>query len=156
MDRDAPYDKLLQHGEEVDEESRVLPRTSKRHMRTRVCVALTFGAGSLLLLATLLLAITDMRMLARLEKVTDGFIDKTNRKYGFGSPLLDGGFSGEEYLATRVSSSPASKPASTKKTSIQFPTSIDLINEEEPDSIYTGKRNVEMTQHVSRQPLVSR
>lgn len=149
MVRDAPYDKLLQNGDDADEESLILPRASKRHTRAQACVALIFGAGTLLLLATLLLTIVDMRMLARLESVTDGIIDKTNRKYGFGSPLLDGGFSGEQYLATRVSSSPATKPTSTKKSSIQFPTSIDLINEEQPDTIYIGKRNVEMTQHVS-------
>lgn len=131
---------------------------------------LTSGFSAALLLAAIILSISNSVMMARIEHLADGVLNKTDRRFGFGAPLPKNGFSGETYYnativasilsASRASSTTSSRPTASSAAlgnMATFPDSIDLVDERTPDKPYrltqdTVDRhiNVVLNPHVRR------
>ena len=111
-------------------------------------MAITFT--SILLLAALALAVQNAIMLSRLELYSSQLVDETDRKYGYGSPVPSGGFSGEENFSTMSASAPKFTGNSGIRPVARFPTSIDIIDDREADKVVVMDQNVRVSgPHVS-------
>ena len=137
MQEDEPYtfhsnddkEKHLQEASTTDV-SHITPLT--------ISLVLACIVSSILLAFAVTVALQDMRMITSIEHAVSNYLDTTNRTYGFATPP-----------PTSIDAEGAPKRVTLpQNATFIFPRSIDLVNTQHADEIYTGNRNVIITHSV--------
>jgi hypothetical protein len=138
MQEDEPY--AFHSNDDKEKHPQEVSITDASHITTRLTIALVLAciASSILLAFAVTVALRDMRMITSIERAVDNYLDTTNRTYGFATPP-----------PTSIDVEGAPKRATVpENATFIFPRSIDLVNTQHADEIYTGNRNVIITHYV--------
>jgi hypothetical protein len=106
-----------------------------------------------LLSVSIVLSIRTGALKMRLDEYSVSLIDTTNRKWGFGEPLLPGGFDGSAANTVATHTLQAESLPVFNGNGVEgnprFPASIDVVDDRRPHDVIVRDKNVVITPHVS-------
>jgi hypothetical protein len=137
------------------ESTRLSKHERKISFNTRDFVLISLTSISIFLCAISIgLIIQTNTLRTRLDGYSATLIDITNRKWGFGEPLVPAGFDGSPINATNIPPPPSDEPLPPfRGNGVEgypaFPASIDVVDDRRPNDIINKDWNVVVTSHVS-------
>jgi hypothetical protein len=156
---------LLNDVDSNSEASELIPKDMEspmlsKHQRkipfsTRDFILISLTSISIFLCAISIgLIIQTAALRTRLDTYSATLIDITNRKWGFGEPLIPAGFDGSPINATNIPPPPSDEPLPPfRGNGVEgypaFPASIDVVDDRRPNDVINKDWNVVVTSHVS-------